>query len=107
MSSPAIATSDLWALDRVDHPGSFGYDGRFNYIYAGTGVHIYIVDSGSGYSYAWKRNGSPIGGNTQDLTISSSSSFTLDVTVSGSGAQPGHASPSVTVSGSAPTCIQA
>lgn len=67
-----------------------------------------IANGGSGYSYAWKKNGSPIGGNTQDLTYTNTgSSFTLSVTVSGSGAQPGTDTHSVTISGSAPICQQA
>jgi aqualysin 1 len=35
-----------WALDRIDHYGSAQFDGQFNYTHTGSGVHIYIVDSG-------------------------------------------------------------
>lgn len=38
------ANGDQWGLDRVDQ--QLGQDGRFNYFFTGSGVHVYIVDSG-------------------------------------------------------------
>lgn len=38
-------TSSLWSLDRV-HVRPLSFDGQFEYAYTGSGVHIYILDSG-------------------------------------------------------------
>lgn len=38
-------TSSLWSLDRV-HVRPLSFDGQFEYGYTGSGVHIYILDSG-------------------------------------------------------------
>lgn len=45
LDSYSYQASSLWALDRIDeHPPNF--NGQFEYFYRGTGVHIYIVDTG-------------------------------------------------------------
>lgn len=57
------------------------------------------------YSYAWKVNGQPIGGNAMDVTYTNSGSgFAISVTVSAAGINPGTASMSVAVSSGAPIC---
>lgn len=38
--------SHQWGLDRIDKFGAYAYDGQFNYSLTGSGVHIYIVDTG-------------------------------------------------------------
>lgn len=39
-----IQTNPGWALDRIDDPT--GLDGTFELPYGGTGVHVYVIDSG-------------------------------------------------------------
>ncbi len=36
----------LWALDRIDKSGGYGYDTTFTYANTGDDVHIYIIDTG-------------------------------------------------------------
>jgi|GEM_PF-821268 len=45
LDSYSFQTSSLWSLDRIDVRQQ-SFNGEFRYDYTGSGVHIYIVDSG-------------------------------------------------------------
>ena len=46
MENGTYVGSSQWALDRIDVYGSAQFDGKFNFTHTGSGVHVYIVDSG-------------------------------------------------------------
>lgn len=64
-----------------------------------------IVNGGGGTTtYAWKKNGSVVGGNNVDLTTSFSANGTLSITVTDGYGNVATASKTITVSAGAPIC---